>query len=348
MGKFACPLTRPYAHAARKWKTCMNSRFDFITVPPSQPGQTLCAAVADGLRMPRKQLPCRFFYDEAGSELFERICDLPEYYPTRTERAILTRHADAIIHAARAAEPDAPLTLIEFGSGSSCKTRLLIEAAIRQQVATTYVPIDISGDFLRASCLNLLDDYPSLSVTGLAAEYRTPCASCPTRTARACFCFWAATSATSSRMRRPRFWPDCAPECGPNDRLLIGIDLVKDRNVLEAAYNDAAGVTARFNKNLLRRINRELMADFDPDDSRTMLRSCRNTPASKCTWSANAIRPFTIEELELDFDFAAGEIVHTENSHKYTMESFARLCAPAGLRYKPAGQTKTIGSPNCC
>ena len=309
----------------------MNSRFEFITVPSSRPGQKLCAAVADGLRMPRKQLPCRFFYDEAGSELFERICDLPEYYPTRTERAILARHADAILHAARAAEPDAPLTLIEFGSGNSCKTRLLIEAAIRQQATTTYVPIDISGDFLRASCLNLLHEYPSLAVTGVAAEYSDAIRALPDPTGPRLFLFLGSNIGNFEADEATAFLAQLRAGMLPNDRLLIGVDLVKDPNVLEAAYNDAAGVTGEFNKNLLRRINRELRADFDPDGFAHHAPFVPEHARIEMHLVSQREQTVHIEELELDFDFAAGEIVHTENSHKYTPESFANLCAPAGL-----------------
>jgi L-histidine N-alpha-methyltransferase len=309
----------------------MNPRFEFITVPPSRPGQKLCAAVADGLRMPRKQLPCRFFYDEAGSELFERICDLPEYYPTRTERAILARHANDIIHAACEAGTDAPLTLIEFGSGSSCKTRLLIEAALDQQATTTYVPIDISGDFLRASCLNLLQDYPSLAVTGLAAEYSDALRVLPDHDGPRLFLFLGSNIGNFEQNEASAFLAGLRAGMMPNDRLLIGVDLVKDRGVLEAAYNDAAGVTGEFNKNLLRRINRELIADFDLDGFAHHAPFVQEHARIEMHLVSQREQTVNISELELSFDFAAGEIVHTENSHKYTMESFAHLCAPAGL-----------------
>ena len=281
--------------------------------------------------MPRKQLPCRFFYDEAGSELFERICDLPEYYPTRTERAILARHAHDIIHTAHEAETNAPLALIEFGSGSSYKTRLLIEAAMDQQDTTTYVPIDISGDFLHASCLSLLQDYPSLAVTGLAAEYSESLRVLPDPDGPRLFLFLGSNIGNFEQDEACAFLAGLRAAMLPNDRLLIGVDLVKDIAVLEAAYNDAAGVTGEFNKNLLRRINRELIGDFDLDGFAHHAPFVQEHARIEMHLVSKFDQTVNLNELDLRFDFAAGEIVHTENSHKYTLESFARLCAPAGL-----------------
>ena len=312
----------------------MSSRFEFVTVPPDRPGQQLCAAVAEGLSQPHKQLPCRFFYDEIGSELFEQICELPEYYPTRTERALLERHADAIIRAAKSSASDKSLDLIEFGSGNGCKTRLLIEAALRQQSHLRYTPIDISGDFLRASCLHLLDDYPNLSITGLAAEYSDAIRVLPGSELDAAprlFLFMGSNIGNFTHEEAQAFLARLRAVMKPRDSLLIGVDLVKDRRVLHDAYNDAAGITARFNLNLLRRINRELGANFDLNGFTHHAPFVEDRSRIEMRLVSQKAQTAHIGYLEMDFDFAAGEIVHTENSHKYTLDSFAALCRPAGL-----------------
>ncbi len=309
----------------------MHPRLEFITVPPTQPGQTLCAAVADGLRQPRKRLPCRFFYDEAGSQLFEAICELPEYYPTRTERAILERHAGEIVAQACASQPDKPLVLIEFGSGSSIKTRLLIEAALGQQATLTYIPIDISGDFLRASCLDLLGDYPALSVTGVAAEYSDALRVLPDHDGPRLFLFLGSNIGNFAPDEARSFLSRLRDSMTPDDRLLLGADLVKDRSVLRAAYNDASGTTAQFNKNLLTHINRELGADFDLNKFAHDAPFVEEQARIEMRLISRCDQTVYIEYLDMSFQFAAGEIVHTENSHKYTLDSIARLCAPARL-----------------
>ena len=309
----------------------MHSRLEFLTVPPSHPGQTLCAAVADGLSQPRKRLPCRFFYDEAGSQLFEQICELKEYYPTRTERAILERQAPDIIAQAKQSQPDAPLSLVEFGSGSSIKTRLLIQSALAQQPALTYVPIDISGDFLRASCLELLDDYPQLRVSGIAAEYSDALRVLPDPEGPRLFLFLGSNIGNFANDEAQAFLARLRDVMRPADRLLLGVDLVKDRAVLRAAYNDASGVTAQFNKNLLTHINRELTADFDLDQFTHDAPFVEDGSRIEMRLVSRRDQTVTIEYLDMTFDIAAGEIIHTENSHKYTLDSVSRLCGPAGL-----------------
>ncbi len=312
----------------------MTHRFAFHSVPLTQPGQKFCAAVADGLLQSRKQLPCRFFYDQTGSEIFEEICALPEYYPTRTERAILERYADEILTTAHVAQSDSPLSLIEFGSGSSVKTRLLIEAALRQQPKLTYVPIDISGDFLRESCLTLLEDYPALCVTGLAAEYSDAMQALPEEDlgeGTRLFLFLGSNIGNFTHDEATRFLGRLRAVMRPQDRLLLGVDLVKDRSVLEAAYNDSAGVTAAFNKNLLWRINQELDADFELDCFAHHAPFVEEHSRIEMHLISERAQTVTIDYLELSISFEEGEVIHTENSHKYTPDSFERLCQPAGL-----------------
>ena len=291
-----------------------------------------CAAVAEGLSQPQKQLPCRFFYDDAGSQLFERICQLPEYYPTRTERAILRQHADGIVSAAHSSQPELPLSIVEFGSGSSDKTRLLLEAALKQQATLHYTAIDISGDFLRASCLDLLGAYPALSITGLATEYGDALRVLPETEGPRLFLFLGSNIGNFTGEEATGFLARLRAVMRREDRLLLGIDLVKDRTVLEAAYNDPAGVTAQFNKNLLRRINLELGANFRPDDFQHHAPFVEDQSRIEMRLVSALDQEVTIDAVETTYRFAAGEIVHTENSHKYTLDSAARLCQPAGLR----------------
>lgn len=291
-----------------------------------------CAAVAEGLSQPQKQLPCRFFYDAVGSRLFEQICGLPEYYPTRTERAILRQHADCIIAAARSSQPDLPLSIVEFGSGSSDKTRLLLEATLKQQTNLHYTAIDISGDFLRASCLDLLQAYPLLSITGIATEYGDALRVLPNHDGPRLFLFLGSNIGNFTGEEATQFLARLKAVMRREDRLLLGIDLVKDRAILEAAYNDAAGVTSRFNKNLLERINLELGADFNPDAFQHHAPFVADQSRIEMRLVSTREQAVTIDAVETTYHFAAGEIVHTENSHKYTLDSAARMCQPAGLR----------------
>lgn len=308
----------------------MISSFHFAAVPPRRPEHTLSQAVVEGLSSSPQSLPCRFFYDDAGSALFEQICSLPEYYPTRTERSILERHADEMI---RAAAGDRSLTLIELGSGSSVKTRLLIEAALRRQIGLHYVPIDISGEFLRASAAQLMGDYPPLSVTALAAEYHDALASLPPHgdDSPRLFLFLGSNIGNFCPATAADLLTDLRRSMAVQDRLLVGVDMVKDTAVLESAYNDASGVTAAFNKNLLSRINRELGADFD-----------LNLWSHRAPWNGERSRIemwlvstcdqiVTLPDENLFFAFRQGEAIHTENSHKYTPHSFQALCTEAGL-----------------
>ena len=303
-----------------------HNRLAFVHVPPRHLPLSLAGVVAAGLNSSRKTLPCRFFYDAVGSQIFEDICNLPEYYLTRTERALLEKNADAMI----AAVGDNPL-LIEFGSGSSCKTRLLIEAALERHGRLHYIPIDISADFLRDSAHTLLGDYESLHITALAAEYNDAIAAVPTHDGPRLFLFLGSNIGNFEPQEAARFLTHVRSSMGPHDKMLLGVDLVKDTAVLEAAYNDPGGVTAAFNKNLLVRINRELDADFDvnafhhtapfvPDKSRIEMRLVSKR--------SQTVR---IGALKQEFAFETNEILHTENSHKHTLPGFAAIAQEAGL-----------------
>jgi len=305
----------------------MISPFHFVEAPLRRVALSLEQAVLEGLFAEPKTLPCRFFYNEAGSELFEQICDLPEYYPTRTERGVLERYADAMI---RTAGPH-PLTIVELGSGSSVKTRLLIEAALRRQSTLHYVPIDISGDFLRASAQVLAADYSALRITAIGAEYGAAMELLPERDAPRLFLFLGSNIGNFDKTEATALLTSLRCQMGPDDRLLIGVDLVKDIAVLEAAYNDSQGITAAFNKNLLVRINHELGADFDLDLWEH--RAPYNTELDRIEmWLYSRADQFvTLPSAGCHVTFRKGEGIHTENSHKYTPASFAVLAAAAGL-----------------
>ena len=275
----------------------------------------------DGLSRTHKDIPCKYFYDDEGSRLFDAICELPEYYQTRTETVLLARHADEIARLmGREAE------IVEFGAGSLKKVRLLLEAARPRG----YTPIDISGDYLMAVTEELAADYPNLALRPLVADFTAALSLPPLAGVRARAGFFPGSTIGNFR-------PDAA--AGLLRRmhaalfgggLLIGVDLVKDPARLHAAYNDAAGVTARFNKNLLARANREMGADFDLDG---FDHYAPYNPAARRIEMYLVSRKHqsaTIRGRRLDF--AAGEAVHTEDSHKYTVEGFAALAGRAGWR----------------
>ena len=290
------------------------------------PPERLCDTVYQGLSSTPKTLPPRLFYDHAGSELFEAITDLPEYYPTRTEAAILEHHAAEIV--ARTGEG---MTMLEFGSGSSRKTRLLIEAALERQGELRYVPIDISRAFLRESAEALLSEYPRLSVTALAGEYFDAALAMPPADGPRLILFLGSNIGNLAHDDAIEFLFRLRRGMGPADRLLVGTDLVKDSATLEAAYDDPQGVTARFNLNLLSRINRELGGDFDL----TRYRHVAPWDAERARIEMRLVsledQQVRIEDLDSQFAFAKGEAIITEWSQKYTDASFAALCVPAGL-----------------
>lgn len=281
------------------------------------------AAVIDGLSQPQKRLSSKYFYDERGSKLFDQITRLPEYYPTRTETALLRAHARVF---AELIGPHA--SVVEFGSGSSTKIRILLDAL---DAPAAYVPIDISREHLIASAKDLADAYPDLPVVPVAADYTQPLTlpEIPGEVVRIGF-FPGSTIGNFSYAEAVGFLRTAATELGTDNGLLIGVDLKKDPDILRAAYNDRAGVTAQFNLNILRHINRELGADFDLDGF-----------THNAVWRPEKGRiemhlvSKRAQRVRIDgqvFEFAAGESIHTEDSHKYTVAEFHALAAEAGWR----------------
>jgi dimethylhistidine N-methyltransferase len=285
-------------------------------------------AVEEGLGARPRSLPCRFFYDDEGSRLFEAICELPEYYLTRAEREILANHADEI-----AARCPTPLFLAELGSGSSSKTRLLIEAFLRHQGSLRYVPVDISQSMLDESAKSLLADYHGLEITAIASEYRDGLRHLGKDSHLPKLIAWLGSNIGNfTRPDAHHFVSGIRDAMSSEDRVLLGVDLRKDQRALERAYDDARGVTARFNKNLLARINRELGGSFDLADwshrARVVDGGGRVEIGLVCRRSCEV----RVAALGQTFRFARGEFIHTEDSTKYSEREIADLAADASLR----------------
>lgn len=280
-------------------------------------------AVLRGLALPRKSIPPKYFYDAKGSELFEAICKLPEYYPTRTEIAILERHA-----ADMAARIGPAAQIIEYGSGSSRKVRLLLDA-LREPVA--YLPVDISTDHLRQMAAQLAEDYPTLEVTAVAADYTRPFTPpAPRRTPQVRVAlFTGSTIGNFEPGEALTFLRQTARLLAGGGLLLIGTDLRKDPNRLHAAYNDSAGVTAAFNLNLLARVNRELGGDLDLDAFDHY--AFYNPLAHRIEMHLVSRRDQTARVAGRAFHFAAGESLHTENSYKFGVDQFRDMAREAGF-----------------
>jgi len=277
--------------------------------------------VLSGLSARQKWLAPKYFYDERGSQLFEEITELAEYYPTRCELAILREHNAEI---ARVFGPKT--ALVEFGSGSTRKVRIVLEAATTVEA---YVPVDISAEMLRQEARQLQHDWPRLRVLPVAADFTLPfrLPSAIVGLARAGF-FPGSTIGNFEPQDAAAFLRHAGRMLGTRATLIVGVDLVKDAKVLNAAYDDAAGVTAQFNLNLLARINRELSADFDL--AAFSHRAFYNNERRRIEMHLVSGRRQKVNVAGQVIEFAAGETIHTENSYKYTIESFGLLAQSAG------------------
>lgn len=304
----------------------MNSRLRVIDACAPRATQPLCDAVFAGLSAPRKSIPCRFFYDSRGSELFEQITKLPEYYLTRCEAEILERCAPAIVE-----EAGNDLTIVEFGSGSSAKTRRLLDAALNRQGHLEYVPIDISRDFLCSTAESLLNWRAGLRVTAVASEYSDAMEWLPEQKGSRLFLFLGSNIGNFCRSEAISFLGRVSAVMGRADRLLLGADLLKDRSVLRRAYNDEGGVTAEFNLNLLRRVNLELGATFDLSAFTHSAPFDEEHSRIEMQLISERQQRVFVEDLESSFTFEAGEPLVTEWSHKYTQHSICELAASADL-----------------
>jgi L-histidine N-alpha-methyltransferase len=284
--------------------------------------------VRQGLTENPKRLSCCYFYDEEGSLLFEEICKLPEYYLTRAEREILeTRTAELV------APFSVPPTLVELGSGSAAKTRLLIEALLKRHPTVRYVPIDICRMIVEESSLQLLQEYPRLEILAIAAEYHEGLGHLRTATAGPKLILWLGSNVGNlHRAEAAHFLQEVRGTMVAGDLLLVGIDLRKDRVLLERAYDDPQGVTADFNLNLLVRINRELDGHFDLEAFRHQARYNEDPGRIEMYLISKKDQRVRIDRLDLEISLAAGEAIQTENSYKYSLEEIHSLAAGAGLR----------------
>ena len=287
--------------------------------------RSLARDALDGLTRPLKELPPKHFYDARGAELFDRITELPEYYPTRAERAILESSATEIAEATNANE------LVELGSGTASKTRVLLDALYAAQTLERYVPVDVTETMVRACAEELTVEYPGLEVYGVIGDLERHLDRVPEQSGRRLVVFLGGTIGNFAPADRERVLTQIAALLGPGDHLLLGTDLVKDPAVLEAAYDDAQGVTAEFNRNVLRVLNRELGADFDLDDFEHIALFDREHEWIEMRLRARREHTALLSKLDLEVHFDAGEELRTEISAKFTPERVRADLAAAGL-----------------
>lgn len=281
--------------------------------------------VACGLSRPQKELPPKYFYDRRGSELFDEITRLPEYYLTRAERALLACWSGPLMDALR------PAALVELGAGSADKTRTLLDAMVDAGRAEVYVPIDVSADFLEESATRLRAEYPTLGVEPLVADIADPLDFGVDLPAPALVAFLGSTIGNFDALGARRLLRNVARAMRPGDRFLLGADLRKDPTVIERAYNDNRGVTAEFNLNVLRVLNRELGADFDL--ARFEHRAFYDRVAHRIEMHLVSTDDQIVRIPEIGtVRFAGGESIRTEISCKYDRESLSELLAAAGMR----------------
>ena len=280
------------------------------------------ADISAGLLAPHASTSPKYFYDSLGSHLFEAICELPEYYPTRTEAAIFASHG-----ADMAARIGPGATLVDLGAGNCAKAASLFPLLQPRQ----YVPVDIAGDFLQQAATQLRQRFPAIKVTPLVMDLSQPLVLPPVvPAARRQFFYPGSSIGNFTPHDAVAFLRQVRENVGADGGLLIGVDLVKDPNVLDAAYDDAIGVTAAFNLNLLRHLNHLAGADFDPAQWRHV--AFFNDAESRIEMHLEARCALTVRWCAGERSFAQGERVHTENSYKYTVEGFRTLLAEAGFR----------------
>lgn len=286
---------------------------------------SMASDVRDGLTRPFKELPPKYFYDARGSELFDRITELPEYYQTRTERSILNARAPEIVSRIAARE------LVELGSGSASKTRAVLFAMAGAGSLERYVPVDVSESVVERSARELVEVFPGLEVHGLVGDFERHLEHLPPGERRL-FAFLGGTIGNFPPDRRGLFLAMLADRLGSTDHLLLGVDLVKDVDVLEAAYNDEAGVTAEFNRNLLVAINRELGADFRPGAFEHVAFFEPESSWIEMRLRATCDQAISIPGAGLAVRFAEGEEMRTEVSAKFTAAGLEAELLDAGFR----------------
>jgi L-histidine N-alpha-methyltransferase len=295
-----------------------------VHLAPDAAARALEADVRVGLTSTPKTLPPKWFYDDRGSELFDEITRLPEYYPTRTERAILLTHAREVAELTKAD------TLVELGSGTSEKTRILLDALRDSGTLDRFVPFDVSEQTLRAAAAAVAHEYAGIRVHAVVGDFEHHLGHLPGGGTRV-VAFLGSTIGNLAPGPRARFLADLAATLAPGDALLLGTDLVKDVDRLVAAYDDAAGVTAAFNRNVLRVLNRELSANFDPDAFEHVARFDPVAEWIEMRLRSNLAQTVIVAGLAMTVEFAAGEDLRTEISAKFRPRGVERELAAAGL-----------------
>ena len=289
--------------------------------------QSIAEEIISGLSAPSKSINPKFFYDDRGSELFEQICNVPEYYLTRTEAGILGRIGDEL-----SSFLGGNTRLVELGSGSSAKTRLILDILDGAQPRTEYFPIDIS-DILRGSCRQLLDDYPNLHITGVIDTYHEGLRFIKNLDAAPSLVAFLGSSLGNFAIRDAGdFLRQISSSIKNSDFLLLGLDLVKDKNIIQKAYDDAQGVTERFNLNVLSRINKELLADFDTAKFSHVARFNEKEGRIEMYLRSDADQTVTIRGPNARISFARDELIHTEHSHKYTVPQIRDMLHDSGFK----------------
>ena len=276
--------------------------------------------VIAGLSATPKKLSPKYLYDANGSQLFEEICELPEYYPTRTERVILEEYANEIA----SCFSDLPV-IVELGSGSSVKTKLIIESFLQRFGRLHYVPIDISKSILIESSRKLLNRYKKLRITALASEYIAALDRIRDKISNKLIIFLGSSIGNFDAEERIDFLKRVREDMGANDHLLMGMDLIKEKSILEPAYDDASGVTAKFNTNLIKRINRELEGNFEPKHFKHKAFLNEDLGRIEMHLESTVSQKVSINNSENTFTFEKGETIHTENSYKFTKEQLLEI-----------------------
>jgi len=307
--------------------TIENDRFELYREQRDQVQNTFAADVQTGLSADQKWLSPKYFYDDHGSRLFEKITKTPEYYPTRKETSILRKNAAGICNRC-----ENVITIVELGSGSAIKTKIILDAFLAEKDFIRYVPIDVS-DILIVSSKDLLTEYARLSVTGIISEYENGLDLIESIDESAkLILFLGSSIGNMDHGEAMEFLQRIADSMLTQDFLLVGFDMVKRPNILNAAYNDLTGYTESFNLNILHRINRELNANFDVVKFEHRAFYNEKFHRIEMHLAAREDQEIMIKELDTTFSFSAGETIHTENSHKFTPEMITTFAKNCGLK----------------
>jgi L-histidine N-alpha-methyltransferase len=288
--------------------------------------EEVISEITEGLSAQQKYIPSKFFYDVNGSKLFEDITSLPEYYPTRTEKALLKEVASQISKTLR------NIDIVELGSGDCSKISILLDAIPYENMATVrYIPVDVSHAAISKSAEMLVKRFPDITIIGLLADFLKHLSAIPKNTNRL-FCFFGSTLGNLTRKQSVQFLMDLKAVMKPGDQLLIGLDMVKDVKILESAYNDKQGVTAEFNKNILNVVNGYAKTDFSSDCFEHV--AYYNQPKARIEMHLRALKDLDVICMYLPdhIRIKKGETIHTENSHKYTYWHIYNFASITGLK----------------